>query len=363
MSVAIDVSAVGAEGLSFRPSALAELVCVLHVLVEPGHHPNRAGWAAAVTDAIDPHLLDQLHDFDYLWRTSRADMFLPARPAETLAGDLDVLDALDDETWVSAALITSSCGTLPLDRTLGSPLVDPRAAELARTRAGLRGSRQLALAEAILSSPERTRERVRHLLESVDTAFFADMWAKIRPSLVDDSLRKRDVYAREGLAAALGGLAPGVTVNAASTRILVDKLQDDFASANRAGMTFIPTVYGHPHLLVVHAPTWAPVLQYPIAALRSAAYTATIEDVERRLRALDNPVRLRLVRSLIRGPKTTSELASIWGLGTPEVSRHLATLKAAGLIVSTRSGRLVHHRVDSITIASLGHDLLQALLR
>lgn len=363
MGVAIDVSAVRSGGFTFRASPLAELVSALHVLMEPGHHPNRAGWAAAVAEGVEPHLLEQLLDLDYLWRASRADMFLPSRPADTLADELDDLDRLDDETWVSAAVLTSSCGTLPLDRSLGSPLNDARAAEVARARAGLRGPRQLALVEAIMAAPDRSRSRVRRVLEAAETAFFADMWRKLRPALVDDARRRHDVYQSEGLVRAVGSLSPAVTVASGSARIVVDKLQDDFAAADQGVMTFIPTVFGHPHLLVVHAPRWAPVLQYPIVGVDGAPYPASIQDVELRLRALDHPVRMRLVRSLVRGPKSTSELASIWGLATPEVSRHLATLKTAGLVLSTRQGRNVHHHVDTVVLASLGQDLHQALLR
>ncbi|MCU1526404.1 MAG: ArsR family transcriptional regulator [Frondihabitans sp.] len=362
VSVAIDVSRVRADGFSFHSSAMAELISVLHLLVEPGHHLNRTAWVASVMDAIEPHLFDQILDLDYLWRTSRADMFLPAQPSDTLAGDLDALDALDDETWVSAALITSSCGTLRLHRGLQSPLVDPSAAAVARERAALRGPRQVELVESIMADPGRYRSRVRRILQDSDDAFFADVWARVRPYLVADARQKSDVYASEGLKGALSALSPAVSTDAGMTRIIVDKLQDD-ASAAVDGVTFIPTVFGHPHLLVVHAPRWTPVIQYPIVLSQNATHPASVDVVQRRLRALDNPVRMRLARSLIRGPKTTSELAELWGLGAPEVSRHLSTLKEADLVIATRRGRYVNYELDTVTTGSLGHDLVQALLR
>jgi len=88
-----------------------------------------------------------------------------------------------------------------------------------------------------------------------------------------------------------------------------------------------------------------------------------LDEVERRLDALAHPVRLRLVRSLARSPHNTSELALTWGLTPPEVSRHLAVLRRAGLVTVQRHGRFVHYAVDRPALTALGVDLLAAVLR
>ena len=62
-----------------------------------------------------------------------------------------------------------------------------------------------------------------------------------------------------------------------------------------------------------------------------------ITDV-RVLAALAHPVRLRLLRTLARGPHTTGELAHAWELSPPEVSRHLAVLRRAGLLTTRGTG-------------------------
>jgi DNA-binding transcriptional ArsR family regulator len=89
----------------------------------------------------------------------------------------------------------------------------------------------------------------------------------------------------------------------------------------------------------------------------------SLEAVERRLAALAHPVRLRLVRTLTRSSRTTSELAFAWDLTTPEVSRHLAVLRRAGLLTTERRGRYVHYSVDLPALTALGADLLAAMLR
>jgi DNA-binding transcriptional ArsR family regulator len=88
-----------------------------------------------------------------------------------------------------------------------------------------------------------------------------------------------------------------------------------------------------------------------------------MDIVERRLQSLSHPVRLRLVRTLARSPHTTGELADAWRLTAPEVSRHLAVMRKAGLLVTERRGRYVYYAVDAPALTALGTDLLSAVLR
>jgi len=363
MTVTIDVSRVPSSGFVFAPSPLAELASAVHLLVEPAHHPAQHGWVTGVSARVDPELLDRLIDADYLWRTSRADTLLPSQPQDSLAAELDVVDELDDETWVSAALLTSSCGVVPLHRDLGSPLVDPEARALARTRAATRGERQAAFVDLVLEDPAAVRASVRRLLEDCDAAFFADAWEQVRPALVADARRKRDVLAVSGPGEAVAATSAAITVDDDLSRLRVDKLRDELTTADERGMTFLPTVFGHPHLLVVHAPGWRPVVQYPIGGGSPTASSVPVETVEQRLHALDNPLRLRLARSLIRAPRTTADLAAAWGVSASEVSRHVGALRDAGLVTSVRRGRQVLHELDLAATARIGQDLVAALLR
>ncbi|HEY1530781.1 MAG TPA: DUF5937 family protein [Galbitalea sp.] len=362
MSVTIDVTGLSRDDYRFEPSALAELGSALHLLAEPAHHPTRGGWVAAVTAGTDAAVLDRIVQLDYLWRTSRSDLFLPSAPSAKLADELDAVDRLSDEVWVNAALITSSCGTVPLHRDLGSPLVDERARALARERASARGSRQSAFVDFVLEQPAKARTEVRTILEDCDREFFSRAWQKIQVDLSADARLKRDMLGAFGLERALTAVSPSVSLSERGDRIVVDKLQDSGTSAVGSGVTFLPSVFGHPHLMVVHAPGWSPVIQYPAAAA-PLTDVVSLDEVQSRLRALDHPTRLRLARSLIRGQRTTADLAETWNLSAPEVSRHLAALKEAGIVTSARSGRYVLYELDQDAVARFGLDLLEALLR
>ncbi|MFF1905143.1 DUF5937 family protein [Kitasatospora sp. NPDC058218] len=364
MSLSIDITALPDERLLFAPSPLAELSAMLHVLAEPAHHPGQHGWAASTAASIAPELSERLSEADFLWRSSRADFLVPGLPGATLTEELDAVDRLDDELYVRAAVIMS-CGSSRLTHRLDSPLTDPAAQQLARELALARGPGQAAFADRLFADPPVVRTMVRRMLEECQEAFFADAWRRVLPDLAADARHKTDVLARHGLGEALAAVSSSVTLATGSDgrrRIVVDKLQDNATGAGTGGVTFVPTAFGYPHLLVVHAPGWRPVVQYPIAG-GGLPEPVSLAVVQQRLEALAHPVRLRLARTMARGPHTTGELASAWQLSAPEVSRHLAVLRRAGLLTTRRRGRYMLYQLDLAGSARLGSDLLEAVLR
>jgi DNA-binding transcriptional ArsR family regulator len=363
MTLRIDISGVPSpsEPVRFAASPLAELTAMLHVLAEPGHHPQFAGWAADVWAGLPPELAERLREAEFLWRTSQADFLLPGRPRPTLAEELDDVDRIDDETYVTAALVTT-CGSNRVHFRGASPLTDPAARGRALEVAQARGALQEAFAERLLADPAAVRARVRDTLEQCAGAFFDEAWARAAAQLGTDVRLKNDLLRLQGVGAALASVSGAVALAPDGGCIVVDKVQDKSTAARTGGVTFIPSVFGRPHLVAVHAPGWHPVVQYPVAEPDPAG-PVPLETVTLRLQALAHPVRLRLLRTLARGPHTTAELAHFWELSPPEVSRHLAALRRAGLLTSQRRGRYVRYSLNLPDLASLGTDLLSAVLR
>jgi DNA-binding transcriptional ArsR family regulator len=360
MTLRIDIGGLPSGRLRFAASPLAELTAMLHVLAEPAHHPQLGGWAADVWAGLPPELAERLREAEFLWRSSRADFLVPARPRLSLAEELDDVDRIGDEKYVSAALITT-CGSNRVHFGSPSPLADAGARERALDLAQARGALQEAFAERLLADPAAVRARVRHTLEQCAEAFFDAAWDGVAVQLATDLRLKNDLLKRQGIGAALASVSGAVTLAPDGDCIVVDKLQDNATAAHGAGVTFLPSVFGRPHLVVVHAPGWQPVVQYPVEA--SPAEPVPLETVTLRLEALAHPVRLRLLRTLARGPHTTGELANAWELSPPEVSRHLAVLRRAGLLTTRREGRYVRYTLNLPDLSALGSDLLAAVLR
>ncbi|WP_374214481.1 DUF5937 family protein [Streptomyces sp. Je 1-79] len=358
----IDITGLPHERIVFCPSPLAELGAALHALSEPGHHAGLHGWATTTAAGLRPELADRMHEADFMWRSTRSDFLLPAQPRETLAEELDDLDRMEDETYVGAAL-EISCSSQYADG-MPSPLVDAPARRRALDLAAARGPRQAAFVERMLADPPGTRAWVRRLLEDCDDAFFAGTWRRVRVQLAADARHKTELLRRKGLTEAVTGTSPAMSVeeDAQGTRIVIDKLVHARTTAHGSALTFLPTAFGWPHLTALHARGWQPVIQYPVST-RELAGTASVDTVRLRLEAVAHPMRMRMCRNLARASYTTSELADAYGITAPEVSRHLAVLKKAGLLTTQRRGRYVMHQLDVTVVARLGSDFLEALLR
>jgi DNA-binding transcriptional ArsR family regulator len=75
------------------------------------------------------------------------------------------------------------------------------------------------------------------------------------------------------------------------------------------------------------------------------------EDLLKRLKAMTDPTRMRILRYLIQEQLTPAELARRLRLRAPTVTHHLHTLKASGMVRFVKKGKNVHlyyAKMDSI---------------
>ncbi|MFE5869613.1 DUF5937 family protein [Streptomyces roseifaciens] len=370
MSVVIDFSGVPLDRVSFAVSPLAELGAALHVLAEPSHHPGLLDWAARTRAHLPADLADRLHEADILWRSTRSDLFLPggAAPGPEASGqratglkeELDAWDRLDDDAFVVAA-VEISCAT-SFAHPGPSPLRRAEDRRRARELAAARGLRQAAFADRLLEDPQKVRAWLRRLLEDCEQHFFGEVWQRVRPQLAADARHKNELLQHRGLAHAVAAVSSAITLDTERHLLVIDKLQDGRVRATSAGLVLLPTAFGWPHLVVRDAHGDRPVLQYPVA-VPELPPALSLAVVRQRLEAVAHPLRLRLCRTLARGPHSTTELADANGLTAPEVSRHLGVLKKAGLTRTRRQGRYVFHELDIELVGRLGADLLGNALR
>src|SRR5215467_10549153 len=75
-------------------------------------------------------------------------------------------------------------------------------------------------------------------------------------------------------------------------------------------------------------------------------------------RALADDTRRGILELLRSGPKTSGEIADRFRSSWPTISRHLAVLRAAGLVVTERRGQAVYYELNT----SVFEDLVQHLL-
>ena len=77
-------------------------------------------------------------------------------------------------------------------------------------------------------------------------------------------------------------------------------------------------------------------------------------------RALADPKRLCVLERLAAGERSVSDLSRDVGCQVPNMSQHLAVLRAAGLVASRRSGSTVFYRLTDARVLD-AYRLLQEL--
>ncbi len=90
---------------------------------------------------------------------------------------------------------------------------------------------------------------------------------------------------------------------------------------------------------------------------------ALAERLAARFAALGDPVRLRLLRRLMDGACTVTDLAKDCAVAQPSVSKHLATLKAAGFVSVRRSGTSAWYAICDPDLGSLCETVCGGLRR
>ncbi len=78
-----------------------------------------------------------------------------------------------------------------------------------------------------------------------------------------------------------------------------------------------------------------------------------LELVADRFKALSDRARLSLLQELRTGPRTVNELVEATGMGQANVSRHLATLFANGLVARERDGVFVRYELADKDVLKL----------
>ena len=81
------------------------------------------------------------------------------------------------------------------------------------------------------------------------------------------------------------------------------------------------------------------------------------------LKTLSNPRRLEMLHLLADGPREVGRLAEEMGISQPNVSQHLALMRAVGLVDAERDGREVRYRLADPDIIAACETMRGVLVR
>jgi ArsR family transcriptional regulator len=76
-------------------------------------------------------------------------------------------------------------------------------------------------------------------------------------------------------------------------------------------------------------------------------------------KALSDPTRREILKLLRNGPKTSGEIAEEFPSAWATISRHLAVLRDAGLILSERNGQQIVYELNTTVFEDVVNHLLE----
>lgn len=86
-----------------------------------------------------------------------------------------------------------------------------------------------------------------------------------------------------------------------------------------------------------------------------------MKQATRVFKALSHPVRRQILQELKDGELSAGEIASSFEISGPSISRHLALLSSADLIVERRDANRILYRVEADNLTGALNDFLSAV--
>jgi DNA-binding transcriptional ArsR family regulator len=288
--------------------------------------------------------------------------FLTPSPAAGYRGfeeELQELERLDETTVALGFLRPLWDHRGERDETL---LEDERVRRHVGTRTEALGA-DPELAGLIFESPRELARRFASLLTRYWEAAFAAEWEALEPRLAETVADAGRRIAAGGVYAYLTGLSPQLLIDPGAGEIRRDLPHEHTVELGPAAqLVLVPSVFVWPHVRLNCDPPWPATIVYPAPfSLADGRAKLPSEDVVHVLRALADETRLRALKLIAAGARSTQELAPLIGISQAGLSKHLRLLARAGLVEARREGYYVLYSLEPGRIATLSEAVLEFL--
>ncbi|MEU0567280.1 DUF5937 family protein [Nonomuraea sp. NPDC005983] len=297
----------GAASVRWAMSPIHEVVSLARLLTEPQRHPMFHQWLRRRHHRLSGLDLSALMVFmaDGAYRPD----FLDPSPMSSEPTFEEGMDALlsTPTDQVYAELVDASIG---------------RGAEIGRR---------------LLDDPDRARLEAAEAVRRLWKAAMEPEWPSMRQALRAEMLDRAIQVNREGLRTVLPRLhhsaaCDGDTITVESTV--------DFDVDCPEGLILVPSLFITDRVQCTTSDHWTPAIYYPA----SGRYLWATPPTPRSLDRLLGTTRSRILAALTT-PLQTTVVARLVGVTVPTASEHLAILRDAGLIDSSRAGRTATHEL------------------
>ncbi|MNO14013.1 HTH-type transcriptional repressor CzrA [compost metagenome] len=311
-------------------SPFHELLCSLHVLYQPEHHPKRLQWAKDIKSKMPAALLESIYTLGRL-SDEWMGLMLPGRSGAPMpaADGINLLKDLPDAEFIHLLLNNKiSLGTI-LEWQQGNSRTNRKS-----------GDGPDEASQYLLRQTSSVRNQLIKTLETYERDYFRKEWDYVMPWINTAAAQFQESVSRSA-EKALNTLHP--RLHAAEGRITAQKaVTYYFAYEDLQNVYVLPSTFIFPHLLI----DWTAdslVLPLSVDIPGLPCSEAPPEDLLRQFKALGDATRLRILKLLWQGPHCTKQLAPILGISEAAVSKQLKLLSEAGLAGAERKGNYLFY--------------------
>ncbi|WP_170323790.1 DUF5937 family protein [Cryptosporangium phraense] len=204
-----------------------------------------------------------------------------------------------------------------------------------------RGRGEEPAARALLDDPAAAVRALADATERAWEALVAPDWPRLREVLEADIAERSRRLTSGGLQALFADLHPDVTWTGDTLLLRRGSTPLGEQDLSGRGLLLMPSVFVWPDTVSGFAPRWQPTVIYPARGM-ARAWEPAAQRPGVALARLLGPNRAALLWSLDT-PASTSVLAARHGLALSTVSAHLAILRDAGLVTSSRRAHEVRY--------------------
>ncbi|WNS44932.1 metalloregulator ArsR/SmtB family transcription factor [Paenibacillus sp. MMS20-IR301] len=324
-----------------------EMLCSLHVLHQPEHHPRRLHWAGLMLSTMPLSLIEGIHTIGRL-SDSWLGLTLTLKQGTFASSQEGILQL---KLLPDAELI---CLLLAGKFTLGTILAWLQQPELA-ANSGTRewngpGKAPDEAARYLLRHLESVRTQLFTTLEQYEQNYFRKEWEYIQPWMSTAATGFQDTVSRSA-EKALNLLHP--RLHAAEGTITAQKAHTYYFRHDQLQLIYVlPSTFIFPHLLMDWT-TDSLMLPLAVDIPGQPVSEDPPEDLLRSFKALGDATRLRMLKLLYQSPHCTKQLAPVLGISEAAVSKQLKLLSAAGLVQAERKGNYLFYSTDKEAFDSL----------
>lgn len=221
-----------------------------------------------------------------------------------------------------------------MDALLAAP-ADQTYAELADATVG----RGADVGRRVLGDPGRARSEAADALRQLWKAVVEPEWPSMRLALRAEMVDRALQVNREGLRAVLPRLHPSAACE--GDTITVEKTVDVDVDCPD-GLILVPSLFITDRMQCTTSDHWTPAIYYPASGRYLWAAPPTPKSLDRLL----GTTRAKILVALAT-PLQTTVVARLVSVTPPTASEHLAILRDAGLIESSRAGRTATHELTA----------------